>query len=234
MAKPEPLPRVVEEPKAKHEKPQLTAPGAFAPRRTADGAVQPVGHKKTSQAVAQDSDSNPMLLVTTEELIQEPSLLEVLGDELRIKYRLPEDDPTFALIKVFSECECRELKRQQAFEHFASEMLSEAKRVLHSAAELSASIRFVFERLDALDISMSEVQECVERFEEFAGSVEKENKVRLQAMAGMQTKLETSVCVGLEKNFWSRMLNRLMLALAVLAGVVMGAGGMVVLLRLAR
>jgi hypothetical protein len=234
MAKPEPLPRVVEEPKAKHEKPQLTAPGAFAPRRTADGAVQPVGHKKTSQAVAQGSDSNPMLLVTTEELIQEPSLLEVLGDELRIKYRLPEDDPTFALIKVFSECECRELKRQQAFEHFAHEMLREAKWVLDSSAELSASIRIVFERLNALDISMSEVQECVERFEEFAGSVEKENTMRLKAMAGMQNKLETLVCAGLEKNFLSKMLNHLMLALAVLAGVVMGGGGVVVLLRLAR
>jgi hypothetical protein len=53
-------------------------------------------------------------------------------------------------------------------------------------------------------------------------------------MAGMQNKLETLVCAGLEKNFWSKMLNRLMLALAVLAGVVMGAGGVVVLLRVAR
>jgi len=234
MAKPEPLPRVVEETKAKRERNESTAPGAFAPRRTGGGAVHPVGPEKTSQAVAQDSDSDPVLLATTEELIQEPSLLEVLGDELRIKYRLPEDDPTFALIKVFSECECRELKRQQAFEHFAHEMLSEAKRVLDSSAELSASIRIVFERLGALDISMSEVQECVERFEEFAGSVEKENTMRLKAMAGMQNKLESLVCAGLEKNFWSKMLNRLMLAIAVLAGVLMGGGGVVVLLRLAQ
>jgi len=236
MAKPEPLPRVVEEPKAKNSKPQPRAPGAFAPRGTAGEAPngQPVDREKAGKAGAQDSDSEPVLLPTTEELIQEPSLLEVLGDELRIKYRLPEDDPTFALIKVFSECECRELTRQQAYEHFAHEMLSEAKRVLHSAAELSASIRIVFERLNALDISMSEVQECVERFEEFAGSVEKENLMRLKAMAGMQNKLETLVCAGLEKNFWSKMLTRLMLAIAVLAGVLMGAGGVVVLLRLAR
>jgi len=234
MAKPEPLPRAVEEPKAKRERDQPTARGAFAPRRTAGGALWAVGPEEASEAGPQEPDPDPVLASTTEELIQEPSLLEVLGDELRIKYRLPEDDPTFALIKVFSECECRELKRQQAYEHFAHGMLSEAKRVLHSAAELSASIRIVFERLNALDISMSEVQECVERFEEFAGSVEKENTLRLKAMAGMQNKLETLVCAGLEKNFWSKMLNRLMLALAVLAGVVMGAGGMVVLLRLAR
>src|SRR5262245_29493025 len=128
MAKPEPLPRVIEEPRAKSSKPQPGAPGAFAPRPAAGEAPngQPVGWVKTEQAVAQESDSDPAVLSTTEELIQVPSLLEVLGDELRIKYRLPEDDPTFALIKVFSECESRELRRQQAFELFAHEMLSEA------------------------------------------------------------------------------------------------------------
>jgi hypothetical protein len=45
-------------------------------------------------------------------------------------------------------------------------MLAMAKQVLESANEPSTSIALVFQRLDGLDIGISEVQECVQRFEE--------------------------------------------------------------------
>jgi hypothetical protein len=55
-----------------------------------------------------------------------------------------------------------------------------------------------------------------------------ETKPRLIAMAKLQSQLERAVFAGLEKNFWSKALNRLMLALALLLGMLIG-GGIIVL-----
>jgi hypothetical protein len=49
-----------------------------------------------------------------------------------------------------------------------------------------------------LDTSLSEVKECVDRFEEFSGSLETENGMRLKAMVEMQNKLATWIGMGLD------------------------------------
>ena len=232
MPRPPPLPRI-EEPGQKKANSAQEMPRPFAPDKEVNGNASPQTTTAVSPGAAKtkEPDSDSAVVPTTDELIQEPSLLEVFAEELRIKYRLPEDDPTFALIGLFSEVERRELKRQQAFEHFADSMLREAKQVLESAGELSSSIALVFERLGGLDIGISEVQESVERFEECSENVSNETTLRLKAMAEIQSKLESAVIVGLEKNFWSRMLNRLMLALALFFGILIGSGLILFVLR---
>jgi hypothetical protein len=217
MPRPPPLPRVEE------DKNRDQAPSGVRPEKVDPEVVAVI---RAKAARAREPEAEPAVISTTDELIQEPSLLEVFAEELRIKYRLPEDDPTFALISLFSEVERRELKRQQAFEHFANGMLAEAKQVLESANELSTTIGTTFQRLDGLDIGISEVQECVQRFEESCDNIANETKPRLIAMAELQSKLESAVFVGLEKNFWSRLINRLIFALALLAGFLIGGAVM--------